>query len=69
MMNNKTQEGERRNLFTDDLTFALVMRDEAICKGLLERILLETEFGEIRLTTKNTKSSYSLNSIYNNLKI
>ena len=43
---------ERRNLFTDDLTFALVMRDEAICRGLLERILPETEFGEIRLTTK-----------------
>ena len=42
MMNNKTQEGERRNLFTDDLTFALVMRDEAICKGLLERIIPET---------------------------
>ena len=50
-MKEKNNE-ERRNLFTDDLTFALVMRDEAICRGLLERIFPETEFGEIRLATK-----------------
>ena len=49
-MNKKNEE--RRNLFTDDLTFALVMRDEKICKGMLARILPETEFGEIRLATK-----------------
>lgn len=35
--------------FTDDFIFALVMRDVKICKGLLERIIPETEFGEIRL--------------------
>ena len=51
MKTNKKNE-ERRNLFTDDLTFALVMRDEEICKGMLARILPETEFGEIRLATK-----------------
>ena len=35
--------------FTDDFIFALVMRDVKICKGLLERIIPETEFGEVRL--------------------
>lgn len=36
--------------FTDDFIFALVMRNTEICKGLLERIIPEVEFGEIRLT-------------------
>ena len=39
-------------VFTDDFIFTLVMRDEAICRGLLERILPDTEFGEIRLANK-----------------
>ena len=38
--------------FTDDLIFSLVMRDEEICKGLLERILPDEEFGEIKLAMK-----------------
>lgn len=36
--------------FTDDFIFSLVMRDTEICKGLLERIISDVEFGEIRLT-------------------
>ena len=35
--------------FTNDLMFALVTRDVEICRGLLERIIPDTKFGEIRL--------------------
>ena len=35
--------------FTDDLMFSMVMRDENICRRLLERILPNEEFGEIRI--------------------
>ena len=35
--------------FTDDLMFSMVMRDENICRRLLERILPDEEFGEIRI--------------------
>ena len=35
--------------FTDDLMFSLVVRDENICRQLLERILPDEKFGEIRL--------------------
>ena len=43
---------EQRARFTDDLIFSLVMRDEEICRGLLERILPDEEFGEIKLANK-----------------
>ena len=43
---------EQRAKFTDDLIFSLVMRDEEICRGLLERILPDEEFGEIKLASK-----------------
>ena len=48
-MNMKTYE---KAVFTDDFIFSLVMRDEEICKELLERILPDTEFGEIKLANK-----------------
>ena len=35
--------------FTDDLMFSLVVRDENICRQLLERILPDEKFGEIRI--------------------
>ena len=35
--------------FTDDIMFSLVMRDEEICRGILEMILPDEEFGEIRM--------------------
>ncbi|MGN0735133.1 MAG: Rpn family recombination-promoting nuclease/putative transposase [Anaerovoracaceae bacterium] len=35
--------------FTDDLMFSLVVRDENICRQLLERILPDEQFGEIRI--------------------
>ena len=35
--------------FTDDLMFSMVMRDENICRRLLERILPNEQFGEIRI--------------------
>lgn len=40
---------------TDDFIFSLVMRNVEICKGMLERIIPETEFGEIHLSTSFTK--------------
>lgn len=36
---------------TDDFIFSLVMRNVEICKGMLERIIPETEFGEIHVTS------------------
>jgi len=48
-MIEKKDKLEERIPFTDDLIFALVMRDPEICKGLLERILPEVQFSEIRI--------------------
>ena len=36
--------------FTDDLMFSLVVRDENICRQLLERILPESSFKLIQAT-------------------
>ena len=36
--------------FTDDLMFSLVVRDENICRQLLERILHESSFKLIQAT-------------------
>ncbi len=54
-MNRKEtkQETERKKLipFTNDLMFALVMRDTEICRELLQLVLPDEEFGEIRVTS------------------
>ncbi|MBR3786576.1 MAG: hypothetical protein IKJ77_09235 [Firmicutes bacterium] len=34
--------------FTNRFTFSMVIRDPKICKGLLERIIPEVDFGEVR---------------------
>ncbi|MBR3786671.1 MAG: Rpn family recombination-promoting nuclease/putative transposase [Firmicutes bacterium] len=38
--------------FTENFTFRLVMRDESICRGMLERILPDVDFGEMKLNNE-----------------
>ena len=45
--------------FTDDFIFSLVMQDPEICRELLNRILPEEEFGEIKLDTTDRDFLYS----------
>lgn len=40
--------------FTNRFTFSMVMRDPEICKGLLERILPEVDFEEVRNASEST---------------
>lgn len=40
--------------FTNQFTFSMVMRDPAICKGLLDRILPDVGFGEVRTANTST---------------
>lgn len=40
--------------FTNQFTFSMVMRDPAICKGLLDRILSDVGFREVRNTNNST---------------
>ena len=44
----KNTAGQRLIPFTDDLMFALVMRDTEICREFL-RLILPEEFGEIKI--------------------
>ena len=50
--------------FTNHFTFSMVMRDPEICKGLLERILPEIDFGEVRNVSVSTDEEL-LQSIQN----
>lgn len=55
-LNDKENEQEEKFYpFTNRFTFSMVMRDPAICKGLLERILPDVEFGDIRNTDESTE--------------
>lgn len=47
-MTRKQETEKKKYLFTDDFTFSLVMRDEAICRGMLERIIPDAQFDDIR---------------------
>lgn len=38
--------------FTNQFTFSMVMRDLAICKGMLDRILPNENFGEVKNTNE-----------------
>ena len=51
--------------FTNQFTFSMVMRDPAICKGLLDRILPDVGFGEVRNT--NTSSDEEILQTMQNL--
>ena len=46
----KNTAGQRLIPFTDDLMFALVMRDTEICREFL-RLILPEEFGEIKIAS------------------
>ena len=52
--NSDGSEGYEKSLpeflpFTDDFIFSLVMRDPEICRGILEAVIPNEEFGEIKI--------------------
>lgn len=53
-MEKELENGTKFYPFTNQFTFSMVMRDPVICKGLLDRILPDVGFGEVRNT--NTSS-------------
>ncbi len=53
-MEPKTNQGDEFYPFTNQFTFSMVMRDPAICKGLLDRILPDVGFGEVRNVNDST---------------
>ena len=54
MEKNEIENKTKFYPFTNRFTFSMVMRDPKICKGLLERILPEVDFGEVRNTNELT---------------
>ena len=49
--NENTQNNEVLTPFTNDLMFALVMRDPDICRGIAELLLPDEEIGEVIIAT------------------
>ncbi len=44
--------------FTSRFMFSMVMGDQRICKGLLERILPDVDFGEVRINEDESEDDY-----------
>lgn len=54
LMQRKPENETRFYPFTNQFTFSMVMRDPVICKGLLDRILPDVGFGEVRTANTST---------------
>ena len=53
-MEMKTELETKFYPFTNQFTFSMVMRDPVICKGMLDRILPDVNFGEVKNTNEFT---------------
>ena len=54
-MSKKSEDETKFYPFTNQFTFSMVMRDPVICKGLLDRILPDVHFGEIRTVNESSE--------------